>query len=491
MPKGPRFNDTTERFTTRDSLGIEGPTATIQGELCPVVTTVTQRAFYWIFLIWNYYDFHVNYNGKKQKESDFDKGFLRKNDYFFVLSSLIAELDTTRLNGVEKTSQDLSDNQTGPYTRNESYLQTRFGGMQYFNAGCITLGFITDVSQDGKTTYEIPRITKELGVPMGQAFERVIQNTSYYKNYRLTNDPVPRDVLQEFGETVSLNLKGFYECKQLLRKALFETPKNSYLNNEKLILSKDYVKYYREHDGYLPSTLKELRKVLFDVYSPRGEAEQIPSELAGIAADWEIVVGRQYFTIAIELIWKYMLEQLVGKAPMDAAAWINGCLHSASWTMDLTRPLSSYISECNYSFEVREVMISKGARGSSGSSTLQNIETGIRVLLSLYNRFSRRSDINEEYLAMGRDVSLSKLISLVDEYAKKPVSEFIAFIMTNWIIHKHERTAIEKLYYGRDGFFFERIDDKFSHKSSMYPDYQGIRLQQLTQVLKDLDMLGA
>ena len=157
--------------------------------------------------------------------------------------------------------------------------------------------------------------------------------------------------------------------------------------------------------------------------------------------------------------------------------------------MDLTRPLSFYIPECNYSFEAREAMISKGARGSK--DTQMNIETGVRILLSLYNRYSKRSDINEEYLAMGRDVSLSKLISLADEYTEKPVSEFIAYIMTNWIIHKHERTAIEKLYYGRDGFFFERIDDKYSYKSSMYPDYQGIRLQQLTQILKDLDMLGA
>ncbi len=54
MPKGPRFNNTSDQFTTRDSLGIESATASIQGELCPVVTTVTSRAFYWIFTVWNY-----------------------------------------------------------------------------------------------------------------------------------------------------------------------------------------------------------------------------------------------------------------------------------------------------------------------------------------------------------------------------------------------------------------------------------------------------
>lgn len=487
MPKGPRFNDTTERFTTRDSLGIEGPTATIQGELCPVVTTVTPRAFYWPFMVWNYYDFYTNYSGKKETYDDFDKPFLKRNDYYFVLANLLTPgSDRDNLVGKDNALPDSKGN--GPYPYNEKYFISRFGGMQYYNAGCLTLGFITDTNQDETVSYKLPRITQQLGKPMALAFERAICETTYYKEYRLKRIPVPKPVLEEFGKRVSFRLEGFDECKRLLREALFEPKNNKYLNNAKLILSKDYVKYYREQDGYLPSTLKELRKVLFDIYSPRGEAQKIPPELAVIAADWEVVVGRQYFTISIELIWKYMLEQLEEKPPMDAAAWINGCLNSASWTMELTKPLNFYIPECNYPFAEREAMISKGVRGSK--DTPSYIETGIRVLLSLYNRFSNRSDLNEEYLAIGKDVSISKLISLVDEYTEKPVADFIAYIMTNWIIRKHERTAIEKLYYGRDGFFFERIDDKFCHKSSMYPDYQGIRLQQLTQVLKDLDMLG-
>ncbi len=58
MPKGPILNDISRNFTTRDSLGIEGVAATMQASICPVVNTVTPRAFYWPFLVWLYYDYH-------------------------------------------------------------------------------------------------------------------------------------------------------------------------------------------------------------------------------------------------------------------------------------------------------------------------------------------------------------------------------------------------------------------------------------------------
>ena len=56
MPKGPQLNKLKKNFTTRDSLGIEGVATSIAADICPVVTTVTPRAFYWPFLVWIYYD---------------------------------------------------------------------------------------------------------------------------------------------------------------------------------------------------------------------------------------------------------------------------------------------------------------------------------------------------------------------------------------------------------------------------------------------------
>ena len=68
VKKGPQLNDHTPNTTNRDNLGITGAQTTLQAELCPVVNTVTYRAFYWIFLTWNYYDFY-QYSG----ETDFSR----------------------------------------------------------------------------------------------------------------------------------------------------------------------------------------------------------------------------------------------------------------------------------------------------------------------------------------------------------------------------------------------------------------------------------
>ena len=78
MAKGPKFNKTGYRFTTRDNLGIEGATASIQAELCPVINTVTPRAFYWPFMVWNYYDYHVNYKTVKKTKDDFNDNFFKE-----------------------------------------------------------------------------------------------------------------------------------------------------------------------------------------------------------------------------------------------------------------------------------------------------------------------------------------------------------------------------------------------------------------------------
>ena len=111
-------------------------------------------------------------------------------------------------------------------------------------------------------------------------------------------------------------------------------------------------------------------------------------------------------------------------------------------------------------------------------------------MLSLYNRFVNRDELNANYLHEGDDVSISSLIKLVDEYSDKPIIEFIQYIMINWIVKRHETVAREKLLQGRDGFYFERIDDLYVPAGHLdEPGFKGLRLLQLMQVMKDLDML--
>ena len=127
MSKGPKFNDISMSITTRDNLGIESVAASMQAELCPVVNTVTPRAFYWPFMVWNYYDFLTNTESDKWTLEDFDKPFLKKNDYFFVLSTLMTKnSDQNNLVGKDKTSNDLHANRSGKYDEREEMIATGY-----------------------------------------------------------------------------------------------------------------------------------------------------------------------------------------------------------------------------------------------------------------------------------------------------------------------------------------------------------------------------
>ena len=62
--------------------------------------------------------------------------------------------------------------------------------------------------------------------------------------------------------------------------------------------------------------------------------------------------------------------------------------------------------------------------------------------------------------------------------------------MSEWILRRHEAVSFRKMMEGRDGYFVEKIDGKYYHKSDAYPDYTGNRLMQLKSVMIDLDMMG-
>ncbi len=486
MSKGPKLNFIDKSFTTRDNLGIESIATSIQRELCPIVNTVTPRAFYWAFMVWNYYDFYKNHSGPKNSYDDFDKPFLKKNDYYFVLSNLMnSDSDQNNLVGKDKTGTDLLNNPTGSYGYNIEYFVTRFGGMQYYNAGCLTMGFITDTNQDGTETYKLPKLTKEFGEPLAKAFEEEIKNTQYYKKYRLSNTKVPREVLEEFGSIVTLDMKHLDKCKELLREALFSPKQNARLNNTNLIKSANFLKMINSEYGITDPSLKEMREILFDYFSPRSMNKPHQEEHNDIIGGWETVVGRQYLSIAIENIWKYMLREL---SLMTLNEWIEMCINNCDANF-MNLKISDFIDECNYSFLEREELVLRGAGNSSNIDS--NIENAIKVIFSIYNRFKNREDLNKSYLEYGDDVSIASMIRLVDEFVDLKIKEFVAHIMKNWIVERHERVALNKMSGGRDGYFIERIDNMYIRRATVSPEFQGIRLIQLMQVMKDLDMIGS
>ena len=242
MPKGPILNDISRSFTTRDSLGIEGVATTIQASICPVINTVTPRVFYWPFLVWIYYDFY-RYSGAEKVSFDTFSAYLKRQDYFFVMANLLIEgSDQSGLNGKQQTLRDIDQADNGPYSYNPAYFKSKYGGMQYYNAGCLSMYFITDRNPEDDKPLSVSKLTKE-GEQLALAFQSVIKDTEYYKHYRKRNVPVPRHVLEEYGKVIRFDFHGFTECKEIMKKYFFEDNRAVQLKSRSELLteSRDYV----------------------------------------------------------------------------------------------------------------------------------------------------------------------------------------------------------------------------------------------------------
>lgn len=171
MPKGPKLNNISKNFTTRDSLGIEGVSTSIQAEICPIVNTVTPRAFYWPFMVWIYYDFY-KYSGIPDHTIDAFDAYLKRQDYFFVLATLLTEgADQDNLVGKQQSQIDIDENPNGPYPYNPAYFKTRYGGMQYYNAGCLSMYFITAEDPENNRELSLPALR-----PEGEKMARILRD---------------------------------------------------------------------------------------------------------------------------------------------------------------------------------------------------------------------------------------------------------------------------------------------------------------------------
>lgn len=485
---GPRFNDLTTRFSSRDCLGIESVAASISAAICPIVNTVTPRAFYWPFMCWIYYDFYKHSGIEQHDVRTFDRQFLKRQDYFFVLSNLLVKNpDQYNLVGKQKTAIDIANNPEGPYPFNPKYFITTYGGMQYYNAGCLTMQFI--VLRDEDT---FPKLT-QYGEEMALAFENVIKNTTYFKQYRLRNIPVPKDVLIEYGQVINLGLKGFNECKVLLKEQMF---KRIPYFSERLSKEAEYARRIYDITGKRSLSLAEARHVLYDYYSPRGEENDCPEVIQEAVRGWEIVIGRQYFAAGIEMIWKYMLSCLT--EPLSQEEWVSRSLNLSEFSFPVTNSLEKIISQSIYTFDEREAFVEKARK--SGNDP-HNVENGLSLMLSVFNRFISRDDLleTEVFLNNGRGVipgtgaiSLTEWFDTVERYRVRPVRDLLEYIMREYVVEQHKRTCFEKLTRSSqsvDGFYFELIDDLYIRNEHVFQlGFQGLRILQLMQVMEDLDM---
>ena len=483
--KGPKINKITRDLTTRDSLGIESVATSISGEICPIVNTVTPRPFYWAFIMWGFYDFYNNCNTEDRKSTNVYK-YIKMQNYFLGLASVLINPEVSiSFTGTETIKSKVNTEQEY-YTYDETYLKN-ISNMVYYPAGLYTMGLIVDENPETLEKYKYPHITPS-GERLAKAFDKVFSQTEYYKKYRNTGLNIPKNILIELGNAIKINLDGFDEVKNILKEYLFNRERNT-----KLIESHNYLRYIFKTEKIENINTYSYRKIFYDYYSVRGDLKKkYPDELKEIIDGWEIVIGRQYFTAGLEMIWKFMLECL--NIPKTKENWFSTCIEESTFDFDINGKLENIIKECNFNFEEREKMISNAS--SERLSHESNIENGIKIILSVYNRFIDRDDFSKDnlyfynYGADRNSISFNDFFEIVKVYSTKSIKEFIIFIMNNYLLLQHLNTAFEKMIQGRDGYYVEKIENLYARKEFFTLFFQGIRMIQLTSVMRDLNILG-
>lgn len=343
--------------------------------------------------------------------------------------------------------------------------------------------------EQGKA-FSFPRLT-QLGRDMAIAFENVIKDTAYYKEYRLLNTEVPKAVLEEYAEKINLSMNGFTECKRLLQKRL--------LSKGHLSDCIAYLQFLYHEMGIHELPTREARRILFDMFSSRADNMPCPEKLQPVITGWEIVIGRQYLTCGIEMIWKEMLFCL--QEPLTIDTWFEEVLSNSDFSFSLDDKLKSILAGCVFSHEQREERIENSRRTKAHNAHM--VEDGMRIALSMYNRFYQREDLAdvENLLYYGRgktfgkgSLAFSEWFEMVDSFKDCSIREFLLYVMTECIVEQHKRTCRDKMMRATgsvDGFYFEFVDDKYiKNEHDFQVDFQGIRLIQLMQVMKDLDMFS-
>lgn len=483
MAKGPRLNNISKKFTTRDSLGIEGVATSISAEICPIVNTVTPRPFYWAFIAWGFYDFYKNHKAEERSISNVYK-YIKMQNYFLALASNINGIAATNgYTGAENIKKKVNLNQE-EFNYEESYIKTMLSNMIYYPAGLYTMKFLAEEDPITHQRYKYPHMTP-LGEKLAKSFDTIISKTEYYQKYRFIGRNVPRDVLIKLGNAISNDLTGFEETKSILRNSLFNTE-----STRKLIQCHNYLKFVFQNEEIEYVT----REVFYDYYSPKSKIKkEYPSELREIINSWEIIIGRQYFTTGLGMIWKFMLESL--NTLKTREQWFQCCFKESKFSFNLKSKLSSLLDSCNYDFNERELMIANAR--SDKTNHENNIENGIKIILSVYNRFVDRNDFSKEnsnYLNYGiesNSISLNNFFELVDSYKDKTIEDFIKYIMHNYLLEQHLNTAFKKMVQDdRDGYYIEKMDNEYIRKEYFRIEFQGIRMVQLTSVMRDFSILG-
>ena len=483
MTNGPKFNNIKRDFATDNSMGYDEVVNTLQRRASPVITNITENVYYFGFIVWSFHDYEKNVDYHDRTTSSLEEHFKQQN-FFFTASFLLHNINSTGAAGSRFLRPYLMNNEAEPNLEyNPKYMDTLQTTLGYYQPGLTPLFLMETEKADGEKL-KCPQITP-YGVELADVFESIIKDTEFFKKYRHSKI-IPKSVLKELGNIVNLKMRNMPTLQKKLIEVLFYNKYNKkYLMP--LTLNKDYLLYCLKKYDFNIDT--EIYKVLYDYHSPRSLNYDLPKEFEKTAKTWEIIVGRQYFTLGLSMIWKHILYLL--DEPLIEEKWIEKVKNKVLEVLNPNETIEELLFEAYYTYEERIKMLKVGEKQIHSNLIID----GLKIILSIYNRFNNREDLDSSFLEMFGTNDLYETIPLhsffesVEFYKKDKVTDYIELIMRR-LIKQNKIIGYKKLQVGKNGYYYEYNNGYYYKQYDYDYDYAGNRMINVYRAIQDLDLLG-
>ena len=479
----PLFNKTHMSFTRRDTLGMETLTTSMQEKYCPIIALVTPHPFYWAFLVWNYYHYYSFEENKKKGDTFFTHDYVKRNDFFFVLSNYLGKNNMAGIAGNSNVASEFR-NKTDleVFPRFDKYYKEINGGMFNYNSGCREMKFVLNKNK-------IRLNDGSLGAKLTEAFDYVIKETAFYKKYISKNedfDSMTKDELIELSKCLTLRMEKMSGVQEILYEALF--PKQivkddpCYLNGIEEYI-KLLIKYglLDKNESFNP---KKARSLLYGNAQPELlNHTKVTDYQKRVITRWELIIANQYFVTSVEMIWKRLLDILV--LPLTQEKWIDEAFRRST-NLNLDASLKSISEELSFD-EMESKIFNK--------QSSETIHSALSMIMSLYNRFKNRTG-DFDYIKRFKyeELRVFSLIEKINKEELKSVRDLLVYLIKHHIINGHEKVAIRKRFQGEDAYLFRRTDEglyaRRDGKETIDIGMPPLRFTNVFNVLKELGKLS-
>ncbi len=302
------------KITTRamDPLGMSRVSGRITNELLTGITTMTSRARYYSFYIWNLFD--VNKDSDIERTDQFTRAFYNRERVFMM--ACIAHQHST--DDVKLDHSSILGSIRGQRVWRESsnrirmtfpFLANRLGGYGYY--------YRSSLANLGLTKYKNGRDTvTDLGKKVALSFEKSIEDLNYSRN--INRNSITKKYLSRIGERSCLCLLPQKIRERILLQDIFfglikEAQNNYYAKKRKDTLS--LILYCTQQGNKYGINIDDREFINYTYFQQMSNDKRcvhvdLPDPLINIKEHWRMFAVHDYFSYACESFLSGFLTML-------------------------------------------------------------------------------------------------------------------------------------------------------------------------------------